>query len=108
MPSDHQLDICIQYGRNIGHVMHQQSAPSVQVETQKILQRCCPGLAQIIVPAHNIHRGNSRQLIENVPATDVPRMNDPLTPFQRRDGFGAKQAVGIGNHANLHAHSGRS
>lgn len=56
-----------------------------------------------LVPAHDMQGSDQRQLIENIDAADVARMNDPLTPLQRGKRLRAEQTMGIGNHANLHA-----
>jgi hypothetical protein len=42
-------------------------------------------------------------LIESFGVADVARANDPFTALQGSMGFGAEQAMGIGNHSNFHA-----
>jgi hypothetical protein len=103
MPGDYQPCACIKQRRDVGHVMDQQSLPAIEIETQMVSEVFCPRERQVIIPAHDMQRRNRRQLFEDLRFTDVAGMNDSFTALQRRKGFGAEQAVGIGDHANFHA-----
>ena len=62
---------------------------------RQIIQILCPRQAHVIVPAHHMQWSDGRQLIEDVPATDVARVNDSLTALQSRNGFGAKRTIWV-------------
>ncbi|MNV36100.1 hypothetical protein D3C71_1275650 [compost metagenome] len=103
MSGNHQPRARIKQRGHIGNVMHQQGLPTVEVETQVINDEFCPRGRLVVIPAHDIQRRNRRQLFKDLRFTNVARMNNPFTTLQRREGFGAQQAVGIGDHANFHA-----
>ncbi|MCY1177644.1 hypothetical protein D9M73_179600 [compost metagenome] len=56
----------------------------------------------VIVPAHDMQRRNRRQLLEDLRFADVAGVNDAIAAQQGGDGFGAKQAVGVGDDTDFH------
>ncbi|MNL07507.1 hypothetical protein D3C87_1281850 [compost metagenome] len=87
---------------HVGDVMHQQHLPAVEVQAQTVGQLARPGRVQVIVATHPVHRCNGRQLVEDVCAADVAGVNDAIAAQQGGDGFGAKQAVGVGDDTDFH------
>ncbi|MNR47202.1 hypothetical protein D3C85_1662720 [compost metagenome] len=42
-------------------------------------------------------------MLEDLGFSDVAGVDDPFTSFQGSEGFGAEQAMGIGDDANFHS-----
>jgi hypothetical protein len=80
------------------HVMKDVNADSSQLQSE--VERDLRGpRALVVVSPDCVDRRYGAQLLQNLGAADVARMDDVLNARECMDRFGAKQSVGIGDEA---------
>jgi hypothetical protein len=80
------------------HVMQDVNADTFQLKCEVERDPRCP-LTLVVVSPNRIDRRQGAQLLEDLRATDVARMNDVLNARECTNRFGAKQSVRVGDEA---------
>lgn len=102
MASDDEFDVGVEISRDVGNVVGQQGWPAVQLEAQVVGECGGPRVVKVIVAAHGVGRCDAGELREDVLAADVTRVNDQFAILEGSKGFGAQEAVGVGDDGGFH------
>lgn len=102
MAGDDQFDVVSEQGGNVGDVVSEQGWPAVEVQGEVVGDIGGPREGEIVITAHDVERGNRGEMAEDLGRTDVTGMEDKVAALDSGQGFGAEEAVGVGDEGGFH------